>query len=46
MNDLFKKFRQTGKIEDYLKYKSEVSKELVEKEKPQNGSKGNSSKKS
>ena len=25
---LFKKFRQTGKIEDYLKYKEEVSKEL------------------
>lgn len=25
---LFKKFRESGKIEDYLKYREEVSKEL------------------
>lgn len=25
MNKLFMKFRQTGKVEDYLKYREEVS---------------------
>lgn len=27
MKNLFKKFRETGKIEDYLKYRSELAKE-------------------
>ena len=26
--DLFLKFRKSGKIEDYLKYRNEISKEL------------------
>ena len=30
--DLFLKFRKSGKIEDYLKYKEEISKELTEKD--------------
>lgn len=28
---LFKRFRQTGKVDDYLKYREEVSKELLNK---------------
>ena len=30
--DLFLKFRKSGKILDYLKYKEEISKELNEKD--------------
>ena len=30
--NLFLKFRKSGKIEDYLKYKEEISKELREKD--------------
>lgn len=33
MSENFKKFRETGKIEHYLKYKEEMSKELLIKEK-------------
>ena len=29
---LFLKFRKSGKIEDYLKYKEEISKELTNKD--------------
>lgn len=29
---LFLKFRKSGKIEDYLKYREEVSKELTKKD--------------
>lgn len=32
MEELFKKFRKTGKIADYLKYKEEMSKEITIKE--------------
>lgn len=41
---LFLKFRESGKIEDYLKYREEVSKELIRedvKEKTRNNSKLN-----
>lgn len=30
--NLFLKFRKSGKIEDYLKYKEEISKELANKD--------------
>ena len=30
--DLFLKFRKSGKIEDYLKYRSEISKELTKED--------------
>ena len=30
--DLFLKFRKSGKIADYLKYREEISKELTEKD--------------
>ena len=42
--DLFLKFRKSGKIDDYLKYRKEISKELTEndvKEKTGNSSKLN-----
>ena len=32
MNEHFKKFRQTGKIADYLKYKEELAKQVKLKE--------------
>ena len=31
-DDLFLKFRKSGKIDDYLKYRKEISKELTEKD--------------
>ena len=40
--DLFLKFRKSGKIEDYLKYKEEISKELTEKDVKEN--RGNNTK--
>lgn len=30
--NLFLKFRKSGKVEDYLKYKEEISKELTDKD--------------
>ena len=42
--DLFLKFRKSGKVEDYLKYREEISKELETnnvKEKTGNNSKLN-----
>lgn len=39
LNENFKKFRETGKIEHYLKYKEEISKELSLKEKKDGKSK-------
>ncbi len=47
MNDNMKKFRETGKIEYYLKYKEETSKELSLKEKKdgKHKDKGNSNRK-
>lgn len=32
LNEFFKKFRETGKIADYLKYREELAKELKLKE--------------
>lgn len=32
MEKLFKKFRETGKIADYLRYRDEVSKELIKED--------------
>ena len=40
--NLFLKFRKSGKIEDYLKYREEVSKELAKKDGKEK--KGNNSK--
>ena len=31
--ELFLKFRRSGKVEDYLKYREEVSKEFIENDK-------------
>lgn len=44
MNNYFKKFRETGKIEYYLKYKEEMAKEEVKKENGKHKNKGDSSK--
>ena len=35
--ELFLKFRKSGKVEDYLKYREEVSKEFKENDKKDSG---------
>ena len=36
-DELFAKFRKTGKVVDYLKYREEVSKEYLENDKKDKG---------